>query len=280
MLRTIVLLVTAFWLVMTLLLVRTTYFPDGTGFSKVPADMIMRMFMEQGTQLNTLHVYRAETKIGHASVSSRAAEPEPGRPDKVAGSGDRALLASGVLDKGAMPNLTPSQVAWRMELNLGDLTTIKGSSGQIRIMDAGLVMDYQWSAGEKLPRFTVKHGGVVVADEKSGALMMGQVFGMPGMMPAVPADMQSQLQGDAAQFVKVNAREGAMNLSGQKRKGYVLELSFMDRWKIKAFFTEVGELAVVDLPEGYRLVEPIIHGLQPDFEGADYEEPELVPGQR
>jgi len=274
--RTISFLVILFWLVMSVLLVRLTYFPDGTAFGKVPPDMVLRMFMDQGTSLNTLHIYRDQAKIGYASVASRRGEPEHGRPDKVEANGDRSLMASGVLDKGAISDITPDQVAWRFDLNLGDLTQIKGSTGQIRLMDAGLVLDYQWAAGEKMPRFTLKHHGQLLGDQSS-SLMMGQMLGMPNIDGFLPEGGKAAPPDDASSLMKVNARQGAMNLSGQKRKGYVLEVSFMERWKVKAFFTEVGELAVVDLPEGYRLVEPVIHGLQPDFEGADYEEPDVSP---
>ena len=65
-------------------------------------------------------------------------------------------------------------------------------------------------------------------------------------------------------FMKVTAREGSMKIAGQRRKGYVIEFSLMDHYHAKAFFTEAGELAIVELPEGYRAVEPVIHGLVPD----------------
>jgi hypothetical protein len=43
----------------------------------------------------------------------------------------------------------------------------------------------------------------------------------------------------------------------------------MDRWKARAFITEAGEFVLLDLPEGYRLVEPVIHGLVRDYDADD-----------
>ena len=46
----------------------------------------------------------------------------------------------------------------------------------------------------------------------------------------------------------------------------------MDRWKARAFITEAGEFVLLNLPEGYRLVEPVIHGLIRDYDADDEEE--------
>jgi hypothetical protein len=36
----------------------------------------------------------------------------------------------------------------------------------------------------------------------------------------------------------------------------------MQGYEAQLYFTEIGELARVDLPGGYRLLEPMLHGLE------------------
>ena len=77
------------------------------------------------------------------------------------------------------------------------------------------------------------------------------------------------LSGDSTsnptEAMKLTAREGLMDLAGKNRRCYVLEITMMDHYHLKALFTEVGELARVDLPQGYTLLEPLVFGLAPDL---------------
>lgn len=256
MLRVLMIGVLAFWLVMSVLLVRVVYFPDGTGFGKVPPELVLKMFLEQGTTLNTLHVYHKERKLGFASISQR----RTGAKDKER-SGDFVIFASGGMDKGAFAQV-PGEVAWRVDFTVEALSKWKGSKGQVRIPESRMVLDFDWKSGQALPQFSLKQHGLVIADEKVVAPLVTQVLGSPGAQTGLAA----QAGEEDAGLVKVTAREGTMTFAGQMRRGYVVEFSVMERWKARAFVTEAGELAVVDLPEGYRLVEPIIHGLAPEYD--------------
>ena len=60
----------------------------------------------------------------------------------------------------------------------------------------------------------------------------------------------------------LHAREGVMTLAGRERKCFVLTLPILGSHEVKMIFTEAGELARIDLPEGYSLLEPMIYGLQ------------------
>ena len=42
----------------------------------------------------------------------------------------------------------------------------------------------------------------------------------------------------------------------------LLTLPVLGQQGVKMIFTEAGELARIDLPDGYALLEPLIHGLQ------------------
>jgi hypothetical protein len=64
-------------------------------------------------------------------------------------------------------------------------------------------------------------------------------------------------------FFTVTAREGVTKIAEQKRKSYLVEFNFdlMNRFRVSAVFTEEGDLALIEFPEGYRALEPYIHGL-------------------
>jgi hypothetical protein len=68
--------------------------------------------------------------------------------------------------------------------------------------------------------------------------------------------------GAAPEANQLRAREGLMQLAGRERKCFVLTLPLFGQHEIQMIFTEAGELARIDLPDGYALLEPTIHGLQ------------------
>lgn len=247
--------IVAFWLVMAGWLVRTVYYPEGAGFAEVPPRVILKAFLEQGGLINTLHVYHREEKIGHAAVNPR-------RLGEGANGPDYALLISGLLDKGAVPG-ADGPVSWHLDLRLNNMDTWAGASGRVRLLATSTVMDFSWPKSQNLPTFTVRRNGAVVADDTLLQPLIAQMMLNPAGSPTLPDGTPIPAQG-VGDMISVKSREGSMKIAGQRRSGYVIEMGFMDRYSIKAFFTEAGELALVELPDGYRLLEPVIYGLIPD----------------
>lgn len=270
MIRILSLSVLAFWLVMSVLLVRMVYFPDHSRYEEVAPRLVLRNFLEGGAAINTLHLYHKERKLGHASVNTRRLWN--------AGRNRHRVHLSGVLDKGAVEALD-GQVNWRLEVDLENMERWVAAKGQIRVSGNSSVLDFEWQEGEKMPRFTLKQKGVVVADDTTVqpmvAAMMGQqeAAGLP-----LPEGVAVPPGAEVMSLIKVRAMEGLMMLAGQKRQAYLLELAAMDQWKARVYFTTAGELALVDLPEGYRMVEPVIYGLVPEYdENEDIPVPPMEP---
>lgn len=238
--RAITCMVFAFWVVMFSLLVRATYYPEESRFAQLPPRSVLRMFIDQANNASTLHLYRDGLKVGHLFLSAH-------RAVDYLESGDCSLLASGLMEKGALQDVEGA-VSWRLNLQLLGGERWGGASGQLRIQDSGTVFDFNWPHDQHLPAFTLRKAGEVVADDKLLQTMI------PEMPPGAGGD----------DMVKLKAREGVMQLAGQKRRGYVLEFSVMEQYHIKAFFTEAGELAYAELPGNYRALEPVIHGLIPE----------------
>ena len=245
--RVLTVLVLAFWLVMATLLVRVTYFPEGSQFSQLPPAAVFKTFLDHGATINALHVYQGERKLGHATLTPRRA-----------GATDYLLLVSCALDKGALRGMD-GPVAWRLNLNLRNGSRWGGASGQVRLPDEGVLVKFDWAEGSPVPEFTMHRHGKLVTDDKALQPFLGQITAGHGA-PGVASGSGVGPQGD---LLKVTAREGDMKIAGQRRKGYVIEFSLLQGYRVKAFFTEAGELALVDLPEGYRALEPVIHGLVP-----------------
>jgi hypothetical protein len=79
------------------------------------------------------------------------------------------------------------------------------------------------------------------------------------MMPVLAGSLGSA-SAQTAQ-IQVSAREGLIELAGRERKGYELTLAMAGESVIRAVFTQAGELARVDLPQSYQLLEPSVHGI-------------------
>jgi hypothetical protein len=255
--RSMVTLITGFWLVMTVLLVRVTYFPEGSQFARLPPAAVLKTFLERGAAGKQLHLYHGDDKIGHVTIDIR---PMPGARE----ADDFALLISGMLDRGAVPAVNGS-VNWRLSLNLRAGQRWAGAGGQVRLPESGVLLDFTWVEGRSSPEFTLHRRGELQADDRMLQAMLGQVTSNsgPGASTGAAAD----------DFLKVTAREGVMKIPGQRLKGSVVGFSVLERYRATAYFTEEGDLALIELPEGYRALEPNIHGLVPD----ELDEPEPGP---
>ena len=263
--RIITIAVISFWLLMSSLLVRYTWFPDGTRFSQVPPRLVLQQFLQQGSaesSAGTFHVYRGERKIGHASVSVRRMR-DTSTPDY-------AVRLDGTFTKDAFPTLEEN-ISWGMTLKLLDIENFGEARGHVRLEGSRATLNFTWERGQRLPRLAFRSQSTQM-DEAMITAMMQQMLGA-GPDSAVAQQLGIDPQSKVDTIITLKARESVMDFSGQKNKGHTLELNALDRWKARAFFTEAGELALIDLPDGYRLVEPVIHGLTPDY---DEDEEEML----
>lgn len=256
-------LVLAFWLVMTVLLVRYTYFPEGSQFAEVPPKMVMKLFLEQGSKNNTMHVYHYDKKIGHASIDARAVRHIDGVGGAPTG---HVLRIYGLLEKGTLSRVKDA-VNWSVELRLKRMEHLELLKGHILLNESGMRADFLWNAGERAPKIKVTQKGDTIAEPEVLQTLLGQMMGGGFMLPG----QERSVSGIGTDQVHVSTREGTMNIGGQKRSGYTMEIGALESWRLKAFFTEAGELALVTLPDGYRLMEQVIYGLAPEY-GEEEEE--------
>jgi hypothetical protein len=131
--------------------------------------------------------------------------------------------------------------------------------------------NFFWQKGQRIPSVSVRAPEETGINDALIQLMLAQAFAGGGV-PAMPAQAAAAVGPDGAGMLRIRARESLMDFAGQKSEGHLLEFIALDRWKARAFITEAGEFVLLNLPEGYRLVEPVIHGLIPDYDDEDEEE--------
>jgi hypothetical protein len=245
-----------FWAAMTGLLLRNVYFPDHSGLAEVPTRLVFDLFLNQvASHSNTLHVYHHEEKLGHASfhvVKTDGAEE--------GGVALYRMTVSGGIDAvvGESQRVTSG---WRLEADLRDGQELRGLKLDLTSSETNHTIMLRWREGEKLPQMEVRQGEKLVMDTQGAMAMagMGEQMGLFGGMLGL-----SGSKGQAPSL-RMEAREGLMDLAGRSRRCYVIRMTALDRYEVQAIFTEVGELARVDLPQGFCLREPLIHGLEPDL---------------
>lgn len=247
-----------FWAVMAGLLIRDTYFPEESRFAEVPPQFVLDLFLNHRDAATTLLLYRGEEKLGHSTVIARK---QPGTENQ---SVVHDLQASGIV-QGKAFGAAGSDLTWRLVGELDDgrewrsmifQTGWRPGEGPDGSRD-GVAATVVWKRGGEAPSFEVRQGGRVIMDNaKADSMLKGGALPLSGLIGS------SLSRGGAlTNMAQVKAREGAMMLAGKRRKCYILQMQFMGLYEIKMLFTEAGELARIDLPQGYHLLEPTIHGL-------------------
>ena len=256
--RIISLVVIGFWLMMTTLLVRYVWYPEGSRFSDVSPKLVLRRFLEQSSAVSTagsLWVFHRDKYLGTANIRCT-------RVSK--GSQNFQLRMAVFLEKGAV-SFTDKRVSWFIDLKLVDVDQFGGLSGHVRIEGTPWIARFSWQKGQRVPVITVDAPEEAGINNTMIQLMMAQAFAGGGVSGGASPLSAAEAEG----ILRVRATEREMDFAGQKSRGHLLDLTVMDRWKARVFITEAGEFVLLDLPEGYRLIEPVINNLVPDFDDED-----------
>ncbi len=247
-----------FWAVMSGLLVRDTYFPEASRFAIVPPRMVMDLFLRQSDNFGcTLHLYHEREKIGHANLQvNRRTKPDQQTMFD--------MIAHGSVEEAAEGDLGRRMVAtWSLGCTLADAERWQNLSIKANFPQRDASMHLSWNEAQPSPEVQVKQGDRVVMNSQDVKLLMGMGGGQESALAVLSLMGGGQPKtGVAPGSMKLQAREGMMMLAGRQRKCFVLTLPLFGLHEVKMIFTEAGELARIDLPDNYVLLEPTIHGLQ------------------
>ena len=246
-----------FWAVMSGLLVRDIYFPEASRFAIVPPRVVLDLFLRQSAAFgSTLHLYHHREKIGHASFQiSRRVKPNSQTVYDV--------LARGVVEE-AVPgkDMRRVEATWNVVCILADAERWQHLKLAAEFPAREASLELTWNENQSVPEVLVKQGGRVVMNSQDVQKIMSLVSGKDGTLSMLSL-LGGMPQGKATPgATQLQAREGVMTLASRERKCFVLTLPILGSQELKMIFTEAGELARIDLPEGYSLLEPMIYGLQ------------------
>lgn len=257
--RVVAVLTVVFWSVMSGLLVRDSYFPEESRFAMVPPKMVFDLFLRQSENYGcTLHLYHQKEKVGHANLQvAKRIKPNHQTVYDIIGHGSVEQEA----EAGQPANSILT--AWSLGCTLADAERWQHLGLKATFPQRDAIMEISWDEKKPTPEVLVKQGDRVVMSSKDVQMLMSMGGGMdggPAMLSMLGGGMmKSETSPDA---MKLQAREGQMVLAGKQRKCFVLTLPVMGMHEVKMIFTEAGELARIDLPNDYVLLEPAIHGLQ------------------
>lgn len=242
-----------FWAVMTGLIIRDTYFPDHSRFAVVPPRFVFDLFLAEAAAFNnTLHLYHEKEKIGHTTFTIRR-DGDENAPFVY------AVLASGSVEA-KKDQLTGHDLTFRLNGELANAERWTSLDLEVKSLSADMLATIAWKAGDKLPAIEVKKGGQLVMNTQFIQTMMA----MKGALGGGDKDWLAQLSQvqQQAKSVPLSAREGLMDLAGKQRRCYIVTLEIMQMEEIRLYFTEAGEMARIEMPQGYRFIEPMMHGLE------------------
>ncbi len=243
-----------FWAVMTGFIIRETYFPDQSRFSEVPVRMIFELFLtEVAVFNNTLDIYHENIKLGHTTFTIKKISDNKNELTY-------AVLVNGSLQvptEGGSVNANFHCVA-----ELVDAEHWRSFKLEFKSPSVETEALISWKQGDAMPEVMVtKSGRVVMNTEMAKAMIQ-----LKGTLSSGSNQLFELLPSGALPDIgtcKLKAREGQMDLAGKRRRCYVVELPLVPGNDMKMYFSELGELARVEMPYGYRLIEPMMHGLEP-----------------
>ena len=249
-------LIVLFWAVMTVLLVRHTYFPDDGVLSEMPVNQVLqRVVQNRQPMRNTLQLLQNNRRIGHADLSisewRSAQEPKPQ---------GWAWQAGGMVD-GEATGTPNAHVSWRFEGNLATDQTWDQIKLAVRATATDTNLFVSWKRGEESPTIEVRRGGKLIMDTKAALEQAKKEQGIAGGLTSfLPSFMGSQKL-SLERSIHIAAHESRLTLANKPRQGYTLTLSLLSLYQAKAHYTEAGELARIDLPRGLVLIDPLLEGL-------------------
>ena len=254
-------LILLFWAVMTVLLVRRTYFPAETEQVAVPVKLVMQRLAANHPPGGTLQLLQGRQRCGNTSYSLLdypLKGPRKGYTWQV----------GGAVENGER-NQPESRITWNFSGDFTDDEHWERISLSVRSSSADTTVNVGWRQGQDLPEIEVRKAGALVMDttqalaQAKGSPMMTGLGGFTSMIPGFGGSPVVSLE----RLIRVSARQASMPLGGRRRKAFALTFSLMGLYQAKAWVTEAGELVRVDLPQDYRLVDLMVLGLDETVKG-------------
>lgn len=250
-------LIVLFWAVMTVLLIRHTYYRPEAEFAQVPVGTLLDKYAKNPNPSNTLQLMQGTQKCGNATlVLVDWKDPKTGAHKGY------TFQAGGIIAEEPYTSSEP-RMTWSFSGDLTDDERWERITFGARSSVTETFASIGWKLGQETPTIEVRKGEQLVMDTQ-GALEEAKksplIAGMGSFTSMIPG-MGGKAALSLERLVRLTAKEAALPLAGRPRKALTLNASLMGLYQTKAWFTDAGELVKVDLPQGFRLVNPMVLGM-------------------
>lgn len=252
-------LIVLFWLAMTSLLIRHTYFPDAPVLTSVPVVQALdHIANHRHVSTSTLTLTQHGKRQGSADLN--ISEWRELQSHKRLGF---HFQAGGQVVAPGQETTMGASLTWRFDGDFKEAGGWQQLSLAARVPATDTSLFIGWKQGDEQPKIEVWRNKELVMDtkraleearQKQGAGSLGLMGGMlPGMFGSQSVSLENLIQ--------LRADEGIIPIAGKKRKGRILTIALMGFYQAKASYTEDGELTRVELPQGWQLIDPLLEGL-------------------
>ncbi len=260
--------ITAFWLVMNVLLWRAEYGGGRETVSEVPVEMVARKVLTSADR-STLTIQHQGQRMGQFQwVPSILEEGQDGRggvtfePEGMVRKASGYLLESDLSLVGEEPS-SRWRVVTRVELE----TNLVWRSIDIKVIQRPRSWQFRVKAGDDAVHVRSEAGRTVseqvftAADLRQWAGMMGPLKGFlpPGFDLAHPSLSMTSVPGSA---VRWTAGDDWFRVGRQRIRAYSVHARLLDRFDVTIFVSRAGELLKISLPDHYELTNEAVSPLE------------------
>jgi hypothetical protein len=176
-----------------------------------------------------------------------------------------ALMISGTFDLPGAEGKEKVVTAFRINAELENAERWNSFDIETTNASSNTIANASWKRGDAFPDIEVKRDGHVVMNTEMAQAFIALQGGSPGGEMEWLSQLSDSRASGMVDAMALQAREGTMDLAGRQRRCYIMSAGLPTLYQVKVYFTEVGEVARIELPQDYRLLEPMMHGLEPEL---------------
>ncbi|MEM1297383.1 MAG: hypothetical protein AAGH89_18605 [Verrucomicrobiota bacterium] len=248
-LRCIQILIVLAWLGSTSVLIQRTYFPDEKRYPIVPVSDVLNLFFDQGGSTD-LAILQGGKLLGRMNVNPRSRLSNPPKP--LQDNRDvREVFFSGFLTEEAK-SLQFGQLSWNGSFYLDDALNLVAFKlgGRVPELANGYIL-VMIDPPELI--YEIRQGREVVLSsnvpEKTHDVLSqaSEMLGNSQLEPGFLENADEQI-GPMIALLKpqIECRHGQFKMFGDRYDGFIVSVQVLGDWKLRLYFSELGELLKVD----------------------------------
>lgn len=259
-------LIVIFWLVMTSLLVKHSYFSDEALAKQVPVSTVldrMARHQEAAGGSDTMQLLYQNEHAGDVAVGVVHRPAEAGKP-----STGFSWHAGGRVTGKPLGLDIATAATWTFDADQTEAQSFERMHIGVVATHTKTAVSIDWKLGDEMPKIEVTREGELVMDTKAvmseakkqqggGGLNLG---GLTSMMPGFLGSQKLSLE----HLVMMQAKDELIKVGDRRLRGSTITLSVFGLMQTKMRVTEGGEIAEIEMPNRWRALALLVLGLDPD----------------